>query len=201
VKRVCVFCGSSPGARPIYSEKAIELGRILAESHIGLVYGGGKVGLMGALAQAAMEARGEVIGVIPRDLVRKEVAFTGIADLRIVSSMHERKALMAELSDGFIALPGGLGTIEEFFEILTWAQLGIHKKPCGFLNVGGYYDKMVEFIDYAVKEQFIGPGGRSLVLVDDDPSALLTKFREYRPPTIDKAAWALALANNHITKT
>jgi len=201
VKHVCVFCGSSPGAKPIYYEKAMELGRILAESHIGLVYGGGKVGLMGAVAQAAMEARGEVIGVIPRDLVRKEVAFTGIADLRIVNSMHERKALMAELSDGFIALPGGLGTIEEFFEILTWAQLGIHKKPCGFLNVGGYYDKMVEFIDYAVKEQFIGPGGRSLVLVDDDPSALLTKFREYRPPTIDKAAWALALANNHITKT
>jgi uncharacterized protein (TIGR00730 family) len=201
VKRVCVFCGSSPGSKPIYCEKSRELGRILAESHIGLVYGGGKVGLMGAVAQAAMEAGGEVIGVIPRDLVRKEVAFTGITDLRVVNSMHERKALMAELSDGFIAMPGGLGTIEEFFEILTWAQLGIHKKPCGFLNVDGYYDTMVEFIDYAVKEQFIGPGGRSLVLADDDPAALLNKFQAYQPPTIDKAAWALALANNHIMKT
>jgi uncharacterized protein (TIGR00730 family) len=201
VKRICIFCGSSPGSRPVYAEKARELGRILAENHIGLVYGGGKVGIMGAVAQAAMEANGEVIGVIPRDLVRKEVAFTGITDLRVVNSMHERKALMAELSDGFIALPGGLGTIEEFFEILTWAQLGIHKKPCGFMNVEGYYDKMIEFIDYAVREQFIGPGGRSLVLVDDEPAELLQKFQDYRPPTIDKAAWALALANNHLSKT
>jgi uncharacterized protein (TIGR00730 family) len=148
-----------------------------------------------------MEANGEVIGVIPRDLVRKEIAFTGITDLRVVNSMHERKALMAELSDGFIALPGGLGTIEEFFEILTWAQLGIHKKPCGFMNVEGYYDRMIEFIDYAVREEFIGPGGRSLVLVDDEPAELLQKFQDYRPPTIDKAAWALALANNHLSKT
>jgi uncharacterized protein (TIGR00730 family) len=201
VKRICIFCGSSPGSRPVYAENARELGRILAENHIGLVYGGGKVGIMGAVAQAAMEANGEVIGVIPRDLVRKEVAFTGITDLRVVNSMHERKALMAELSDGFIALPGGLGTIEEFFEILTWAQLGIHKKPCGFMNVEGYYDKMIEFIDYAVREQFIGPGGRSLVLVDDEPAELLQKFQDYRPPTIDKAAWALALANNHLSKT
>ncbi len=201
VKRVCIFCGSSPGSKPIYSEKARDTGRVLAENNIGLVYGGGKVGIMGAVAQAAMEAKGEVIGVIPRDLVKKEVAFTGITDLRVVNSMHERKALMAGLSDGFIALPGGLGTIEEFFEILTWAQLGIHKKPCGFLNVDGYYDKMIEFIDYAVKEQFIGPGGRSLILEDDDPAALLKKFQAYQPPTIDKAAWALALAKNNISKT
>jgi len=201
VKRVCVFCGSSPGARPEYVEKARVLGRILAENHIGLVYGGARIGVMGAVAAAALEAKGEVIGVIPRDLVKKEVAFTDISDLRVVNSMHERKALMAELSDGFIALPGGLGTIEEIFEIITWAQLGIHKKPCGFLNVCGYYDKIIEFVDHAVQEQFIGPAGRQLVLVDDDPAALLKKFRGYQPPTVDKAAWALAMANHHYSKT
>lgn len=201
VKRVCIFCGSSPGSRPEYVAKARELGRLLAENHIGLVYGGARIGMMGAVALAALEAKGEVIGVIPRDLVKKEVAFTDITDLRVVNSMHERKALMAELSDGFIALPGGLGTIEEFFEILTWAQLGIHKKPCGLLNVSGYFNKMIEFVDHAVNEQFIGPAGRSLVLADDDPAALLKKFQGYRPPEIDKAAWALALANDHISKT
>ena len=201
VKRVCVFCGSSPGSRPEYVEKARELGRILAENKIGLVYGGARIGVMGAVAAAALEAKGEVIGVIPRDLVKKEVAFTDITDLRVVNSMHERKALMAELSDGFIALPGGLGTIEEIFEIITWAQLGIHKKPCGFLNVCGYYDKIIEFVDHAVQEQFIGPAGRQLVLVDDDPAALLKKFQGYQPPTVDKAAWALAMANHNLSKT
>ncbi len=165
---------------------------------IGLVYGGAKVGMMGAIASAVMEANGEVTGVIPKDLVKKEVAFTGITDLRIVNSMHERKALMAELSDGFIALPGGLGTIEEFFEVLTWAQLGIHKKPCGFLNVSGYYDKAIEFIDHAVEEQFIGPASRSLILADESPEMLLKKFREYRPPIVDKAAWALQLASRSL---
>jgi uncharacterized protein (TIGR00730 family) len=196
VKRVCVFCGSSPGSRLEYSDKARELGHALAKNKIGLVYGGARIGMMGAVASAAMEANGEVIGVIPRDLVTKEVAYTGITDLKIVDSMHERKALMASLSDGFIALPGGLGTIEEFFEILTWAQLGIHKKPCGFLNVSGYYDKAIEFIDHAVQEQFIAPASRSLVLVDESPEGLLKKFEGYRQPVVDKAAWALALTNN-----
>jgi uncharacterized protein (TIGR00730 family) len=195
VKRICVFCGSSPGGRPEYVKAARELGTALAKHNIGLVYGGAKVGMMGAVASATMEANGNVTGVIPKELVKKEVAFTGITDLKIVNSMHERKALMAELSDGFIALPGGLGTIEEFFEVLTWAQLGIHKKPCGFLNVSGYYDKAIEFIDHAVEEQFIGTASRSLILADESPENLLKKFREYRPPTVDKAAWALQLAS------
>ncbi len=137
MKRVCVFCGSSPGARPEYLQAAIELGQALAGKNIGLVYGGAKVGMMGKIAESVLEKGGEVIGVIPKDLVEREVAFTGLADLRVVGSMHERKALMADLSDGFIALPGGLGTIEEFFEVVTWAQLGIHPKPCGLLNVRG----------------------------------------------------------------
>lgn len=201
VKRICVFCGSSPGSRPEYAARARELGRVLAENHIGLVYGGARIGIMGAVASAALEAKGEVIGIIPRDLVKKEVAFTGITDLRVVNSMHERKALMAELSDGFIALPGGLGTIEEFFEVLTWAQLGIHKKPCGLLNVCGYFDKIIEFADHAADEQFIGPAGRSLILVDDVPENLLKKFRDYQPPTVDKAAWALAMMNHNFSKT
>ena len=201
MKRVCVFCGSSPGSRPEYLVKARELGRVLADNKIGLVYGGARIGVMGAVASAALEAKGEVIGVIPKDLVIKEVAFTDITDLRVVNSMHERKALMAELSDGFIALPGGLGTIEEFFEVLTWAQLGIHKKPCGLLNVSGYFDKIIEFADHAVQEQFIGPAGRSLILVDDDPAELLKKFQCYQPPAANKVAWALAMANHNISKT
>ena len=176
MKRICVFCGSSPGARPEYIKTARELGTALAKNKIGLVYGGAKVGMMGAVASATMEAKGEVTGVIPKELVKKEVAFTGITDLRIVNSMHERKALMADLSDGFIALPGGLGTIEEFFEVLTWAQLGIHKKPCGFLNVSGYYDKAIEFIDHAVEEQFIGPASRSLILADESPENAAKKI-------------------------
>jgi len=140
MKRVCVFCGSSPGAEPTYAQAARNLGSILAKSGIGLVYGGASVGLMAEIANAAMQAHGEVIGVIPRSLVEKEVAHGGLTDLRVVDSMHQRKALMAELSDGFIAMPGGLGTLEEFFEVLTWAQLGMHTKPCGLLNVGGFTD-------------------------------------------------------------
>ncbi len=198
VKRVCVFCGSSPGSKPEYEEAAFALGKALIKNNTGLVYGGGRVGLMGIVASAAMEAGGEVIGVIPQDLVDKEVAHRGITDLRVVHSMHERKALMAELSDGFIALPGGLGTIEEFFEVVTWAQLGIHKKPCGLLNVSGFYDKAIDFLDHAVVEEFIAPAARSLVLVEEDPEALLRKFNGYRQPKVDKATWALALANKKV---
>jgi uncharacterized protein (TIGR00730 family) len=199
VKRVCVFCGSSPGARQEYVETAGALGRALARNSMGLVYGGGKVGLMGVVASAAMNAGGEVIGVIPRDLVNKEVAHNGITELRVVDSMHERKALMAELSDGFIALPGGMGTIEEFFEAVTWSQLGIHEKPCGILNVCGYYDKAIDFLDYAVCEEFVSPVSRSLVLVENDPEALLKKINGYRQPKVDKAAWAIELANKKLS--
>ncbi|HEY3422410.1 MAG TPA: TIGR00730 family Rossman fold protein [Methanocellaceae archaeon] len=199
MKRVCVFCGSSPGARQEYVDAAIMLGRTLAQRKIGLVYGGGKVGLMGYTANAAAQAGGEVIGVIPKGLVRKEVAFTALGDLRVVDTMHERKALMAELSDGFIAMPGGLGTLEEFFEALTWAQLGMHEKPCGFLNVCHYYDSILGFLDSAEKEQFIDHGHREMILVDESPGALLDQFAIYKPPTADKAAWALQLTGVYTT--
>lgn len=193
MKRICVFCGSSPGARPEYVEAARRLGHTLASKGIGLVYGGAKVGTMGQIASAALEAGGEVIGVISEQLVEKEVAFTGLADLQVVSSMHERKARMVELSDGFIALPGGLGTFEEFFEALTWAQLGIHHKPCGLLNVCGYYDKLIAFLDHVIEQQFVKSEYRAMVLVDEDPERLLEKFAAYQPPKVDKAAWILAL--------
>jgi len=193
MKRICVFCGSSPGARPEYIAAARQLGHTLANRGIGLVYGGAKVGTMGQLASAALEAGGEVIGIIPQDLVEKEVAFTELENLHIVGSMHERKARMVDLSDGFIALPGGLGTFEEFFEALTWAQLGLHHKPCGFLNVCGYYDKLIAFLDHAVAQQFVKSEYRAMVLVDEEPDRLLANFAAYQPPNVDKAAWILAL--------
>jgi uncharacterized protein (TIGR00730 family) len=193
MKRICVFCGSSPGARPEYVKAARQLGHTLASKGIGLVYGGAKVGTMGQLANAALEAGGEVIGVIPEQLVEKAVAFTELENLHVVGSMHERKARMVELSDGFIALPGGLGTFEEFFEALTWAQLSIHHKPCGFLNVCGYYDQLIAFLDHAVEQQFVKSEYRDMVLVDEEPDGLLQKFATYQPPKIDKAAWILQL--------
>jgi uncharacterized protein (TIGR00730 family) len=193
MNRICVFCGSSPGARPEYVTAARQLGRTLAGKGIGLVYGGAKVGTMGQLASAALEAGGEVIGVIPQDLVKKEVAFTELENLHVVGSMHERKARMVDLADGFIALPGGLGTFEEFFEALTWAQLGLHHKPCGLLNVCGYYDRLIAFLDHAVAEQFVRAEYRAMALVDEEPDRLLAKFAAYRPPEIDKAAWILQL--------
>ncbi|MBN1991194.1 MAG: TIGR00730 family Rossman fold protein [Anaerolineae bacterium] len=193
MKRICVYCGSSPGGRPEYVQAARELGRVLADRNIGLVYGGGNVGLMGELARTVLAANGEVIGVIPTSLAQKEVALTQIADLRLVNSMHERKALMADLADGFIALPGGLGTFEEFFEVITWAQLGLHAKPCGLLNVSQFYAKLIAFVDYAVQEQFIRPEYRAMILVDETPQTLLQKFAAYQPPQIDKARIALEL--------
>jgi hypothetical protein len=183
---------------PEYTEAAEKLGNALVKNGIGLVYGGARIGMMGAIASAVMRANGEVIGVMPKGLVEKEVAFLGITDLRVVNSMHERKALMSELSDGFIALPGGLGTIEEILEVLTWSQLGIQKKPCGFLNVCHYYDKLIEFIDHAVEQEFINPESGKLILVDESPAALLKKFDDYRPPEVDKAAWALQLAGRYL---
>jgi uncharacterized protein (TIGR00730 family) len=194
MRRVCVFCGSSVGARLEYRVAARAMGRALARRGIGLVYGGSRIGVMYEIAATALEAGGEVIGVIPQDLVDKEVAFTGLSDLRIVGSMHERKALMAELSDGFIALPGGLGTIEELLEALTWAQLGLHKKPCGLLNVCHYFDALVGFLDHAVGQRFIKPEHLRMLLIEEDPDALLARFGRYHAPSVDKTGWALGLA-------
>lgn len=196
MKRVCVFCGSSPGAKPDYMQAAKALGEALLARGLGLVYGGGDVGLMGGVARTVFEAGGEVIGVIPKALAEKEVAYTALTDLRVVESMHERKALMAKLSDAFIALPGGLGTIEELFEILTWTQLGIHEKPCGLLNVCGYFDDILHFVNRAVDENFINPEHRSLLAVDDDPGALIEQLERFAPPAFDKAKWILELKNS-----
>ena len=196
MKRLCVFCGSSEGAHPEYAEAAARLGHELAARGIGLVYGGGGIGLMGVVARACLERDGEVIGVIPEALAAKELALASLRDLRVVASMHERKALMAELSDGFVALPGGLGTIEEFFEVLTWAQLGIHGSPCGLLNVGGYFDKLIEFLAYTAKQRFIKEEHLSMVLVDDDVESLLDRCESYKPPHLDKAGWVLTMAQS-----
>ena len=196
MKRVCVYCGSSPGAKPAYVRAARELGGTLARRNIGLVYGGARVGMMGQVARAALGAGGEVIGVIPRELAEMDVAFTDLPDLRVVESMHERKALMADLADGFIALPGGLGTIEEFFETLTWAQLGMHPKPCGLLNVCGYYDELIDFLDNVVQQRFMDLAHRKMVLVAESAEALLEAFETYRPPEGSKAQWILGMAGN-----
>ena len=182
MKRVCVLCGSSKGSRPLYSEAAERTGTLLARQGFELVYGGGCVGLMGIVADAAIRAGGNVIGVIPEALRIKEVVHEGLPDLRVVKSMHERKALMADLSDAFIALPGGFGTYEEFCEILTWAQLGLHRKPFGLLNVAGFYNPLLALFDHAVSEEFIRPAHRSWVLVDDDVTRLLEKLKAFHPP-------------------
>ncbi len=184
LKRVCVFCGSSDGGSPAYRVEAARLGALMAARRIGLVYGGGNVGLMAAIADAALAARGEVIGVIPEHLVDKELAHRGVTELRIVHSMHERKRVMADLSDAFIALPGGYGTLEEFSEVLTWSQLGLHAKPCSLLNVAGYYDALLRLFDQAVVEGFVRRESRELVLVDDDPERLLQRLSAWQPPSI-----------------
>ena len=186
IKRLCVYCGSSPGRRPEYARAARELAGIMVENGIDLVYGGASVGIMGEIADAILKNGGKVIGIIPKGLFVKEVAHTGISELREVGSMHERKATMAELSDAFVALPGGLGTIEEFFEIWTWAQLGMHRKPCGLLNVGRYYDKLIDFINHAVSEQFIKEKYRSMVFVEEQPDILMQKLESYEAPEIEK---------------
>ncbi|MGE0615566.1 MAG: TIGR00730 family Rossman fold protein [Bacteriovoracia bacterium] len=186
LKRICVFCGSSPGAQPVYLETAKTVGKLLASEGIGVVYGGASVGLMGAVADAAREAGGEVIGVIPKLLTNKEIAHQNLKDLRVVDSMHERKALMAELSDGFVALPGGFGTFEEICEIITWSQLGLHRKPAGLLNVNGYYNALIEQFDQGVREQFIAPVYRDMVLSASEPRELLAKMRNYQAPPTPK---------------
>jgi uncharacterized protein (TIGR00730 family) len=186
MKRICVFCGSNTGSKSIYAETAHNLGKLLAQNNIGLVYGGGRVGLMGILADSALGASGEVIGVIPKGLFAREVAHEGLTELRFVESMHQRKAMMEELADGFIALPGGYGTCEEFCEMVTWAQLGIHKKPCGILNIEGFYDSYLSFLDTAVQEGFLRMEHRKLIMEDEHPFELLSKMRNYRPPTLPK---------------
>jgi uncharacterized protein (TIGR00730 family) len=186
IRRLAVFCGSNPGARPEYVQATRAFATLLGERGIGVVYGGSSVGLMATLADTMLDEMGEVIGVIPRMLVEREVANKALTDLRIVGSMHERKALMAELADGFVALPGGIGTLEEFFEIWTWAQLGMHDKPCGLLNVAGYFDPLLEFLDRAVAEKFVREVHRNMVVVESDPKALLARFEAYEPPRVVK---------------
>jgi len=186
LRSICVFCGSSVGNRPEYAAAAAEFGRLLAEQNIRVVYGAGNVGLMGVLADAALAAGGEVIGVIPQMLVDRELAHRRITDLRIVGSMHERKALMAELSDAFVALPGGLGTYEEVCEVLTWAQLGIHHKPCGCLNVLDYFTSLERLLDHAVAEGFMRPEHRSILISSSDPNELLARLSQHQPPVTEK---------------
>lgn len=181
-QRLCIFCGSSRGANPVYVDAAKQAGAELARRGIALVYGGGNVGLMGALADAALAAGGHVIGVIPEALMAKEVGHSGLPDLRVVKTMHERKALMAELSDGFIALPGGIGTFEEFFEILTWAQLGLHSKPCALLNVNGFYNPLLGLVNHAIEEGFIKPKQRDLIIIDTEFPALLDRMGRQHVP-------------------
>lgn len=186
MKRICVFCGSNPGTNPAYVEAAVTVGTLLASRQIGLVYGGGHVGMMGTIADAVLARGGEVIGVIPIALAEKEVEHKGLTELHVVKSMHERKALMADLADGFIALPGGFGTFEEYCEIITWAQLGFHHKPCGLLNVAGYYNHLLAMIDHGVAQQFIRPVHRQLVIDDTDAEHLLDRMAAFVPPVIDK---------------
>ena len=184
VERICVFCGASPGARPAYSEVTAELARLLAARGIGVVYGGGGVGLMGALADAVLAEGGEITGVIPRSLTDREIAHRDVSDMRVVGSMHERKALMAELADAFVALPGGIGTLEELFEVYTWAQLGLHRKPCALLNVEGYYDGVADFLDHAVAERFLRQGTRELLMVETHPANLVERLTTFEPPEV-----------------
>jgi uncharacterized protein (TIGR00730 family) len=181
LRRICVYCGSSTGARPAYVEQAQALGQILAARGIGLVYGGGGIGLMGACAEAALLAGGEVIGIIPHSLALKERLNNLVTDLRIVHTMHERKSLMVELADGFIALPGGFGTFDELFETITWAQLGIHQKPIGVLNVAGYFEPFLATVERAVSEGFVLPKYRQLIAISTDVNDLLDRFNHYEP--------------------
>lgn len=186
MKRICVFCGSSSGSRSDYCTAAEELGTELARRNIGLVYGGGNVGLMGVLADAVLGAGGEAVGVIPEHLMAREIGHNGLTKLHVVRSMHERKALMADLSDAFVAMPGGFGTLEEFCEIVTWAQLGLHAKPCGILNVLGYYSPLLAMLDHAVQERFLKPENRGLVLARDSVAGLLGALEEWRPLRVEK---------------
>ena len=180
--RICVFCGSSPGGHGFYRESAAAFGQLLAARGIELVYGGAQVGLMGVLANAVLNAGGRAIGVIPQAMMDREIAHPGLTELKVVSSMHERKATMAELSDAFVALPGGIGTFEELFEVWTWGQLGLHAKPCGVLNVRGFYDRLGAFLDHVVSEGFLRPVHRAALSIEREGPALLAAMERYRPP-------------------
>jgi uncharacterized protein (TIGR00730 family) len=186
MKRICVYCGSNPGADPAFCEAGRALGGLLAERGLGLVYGGASVGVMGAVADGVLARGGAAIGVLPHFFATKEVAHDGLDELIIVDSMHERKALMAELSDGFIALPGGWGTIEEIFEMLTWAQLGHHQKPCGLLNVNSYYNELFVFLEKAIQQRFVKEAYRPMMMMDASPERLLDRFTAYRAPRVKK---------------
>ncbi|HKV32537.1 MAG TPA: TIGR00730 family Rossman fold protein [Candidatus Dormibacteraeota bacterium] len=186
MSRIGVFCGSSVGNQPAFRQAAVDLARALARRGFGLVYGGARVGLMGVLADAMLQHHGEVIGVIPQALLEREIAHAGLSDLRVVGSMHERKALMVELADGFIGLPGGYGTLEEFCEVVTWAQLGLHHKPCGLLDVDEYFNPLLALFDGAVSAGFLRPENRALVLTANDPEALLDRFASYKPVNVPK---------------
>jgi uncharacterized protein (TIGR00730 family) len=186
MKRICVFCGSSSGSRPEYRAAAEELGAELVRRNISLVYGGTHVGLMGVLADAVLSAGGEAVGVIPEHLMAREVGHKGLTKLHVVRSMHERKALMADLSDAFVAMPGGYGTLEEFCEMVTWSQLGLHAKPCGILNVLGYYSPLLAMLDHAVEERFLKPENRALVLARNSVAELLGALEEWRPAVVEK---------------
>ena len=186
LKRVCVFCGSNPGLRSEYCETASLLGEELVRRGVGLVYGGASIGCMGAVADAVLKGGGEAVGVMPSALVEKEIAHQGLSELHVVGTMHERKAMMASLADGFIALPGGMGTLEEIFEVVTWAQLGLHPKPCGLLNVAGYYERLRAFLDHVRDEQFMKAEHRDVLLVADTPAELLDSMGAYTAPSVNK---------------
>jgi len=186
MRRICVFCGSSPGRTPAYAQAAVALGRELAARGLGLVYGGASVGLMGTIADTMLEAGGDVVGVIPAALIPYEVAHRGLPDLRVVRTMAERKAMMAELADGCISLPGGTGTLDEMLEMLTWSQLGEHDKPLGLLEVDGFYSSLVAFLDHAVEERFLRPEHRTMLIVETSPNALLDRFESYTAPKVEK---------------
>jgi hypothetical protein len=185
-RSLCVFCGSNSGNDAIYATVARDFGALLAKSNIALVYGGGHVGLMGIAADAVLAGGGKAIGVIPRMLWDREVGHRSLTELHIVETMHERKAMMASLSDAFVALPGGLGTLEEIFEVWTWTQLGIHRKPLGFLDVLGFFEPLLAFLDRGVDAGFIRAQHRSMAIVDDDPASLLRRLYEYEPPVVEK---------------
>ena len=191
MKNICVYCGSSYGKQTVYADAAKTLGEILVQNNIGLVYGGGHVGLMGIIAQTVFKNGGHVVGVIPKTLSDRELAYTELDDLRIVKNMHERKALMAELSDGFIAMPGGYGTLEEFFEAITWSQLAIHNKPCGLLNVQGFFNPLITFLDHTVEQGFVDQGNRDMILIDNAPEQLVNKMQNYSGMNVDKIEMAL----------
>ena len=186
MKRVCVYCGSSTGKDKKYQESARDLAEVLVQNDIGLVYGGSQKGMMGLLADAVLAGGGTVDGVMPKSLIDKEVAHDGLTEMHVVDSMHARKSMMAVLSDGFIAMPGGFGTLEEIIEILTWAQLQFHDKPCGMLNVNGYFNHLLSFLDHAAAEGFLRPAHRAMLLVSKNPADLIRRFDAYMPPTVEK---------------